>query len=92
MCSTSPDGPSVYWRSTPVARKEHKCCECESVISKGERYELFEAVWDGEFGRYKTCSICVAVREEAQHDLRFDEGIAFGCLWETVGVEYENAV
>lgn len=92
MCTMSPDGPSVFWVSTPRARKEHKCCECLSVISPGEEYELFEGVYDGSFDRYRTCSICRNVREAAQQDLRLDEGIAFGCLWETVGVEYEDAV
>lgn len=86
------EGPDVYWKSNPMARKEHKCCECGSIISVGERYELFEAVWDGEFGRYKTCTICCTVRDEAQSDLRLNEGIVFGCLWETVGVEYEDIV
>jgi hypothetical protein len=91
MCSLG-EGPSAFWQSTPMARKEHVCCECQSAISPGERYELSEGVWEGEFGRYKTCLICRNVRDAAQADLRFDEGIAFGCLWETVGVEYEDAV
>lgn len=50
------------------ARKEHKCCECARVIPKGEKYEVFEGSWDGEFSTYKTCIDCVSAR-------------AFFCSW-----------
>lgn len=89
MCGSSGEGPSVFWESKPRARKEHKCCECLSAISPGEVYELFEGVWEGSFGRFRTCSICASVRDGAMSDRNHDEGIAFGCLWEETGVEYE---
>lgn len=91
MCGYGED-PTVFWLGNPVARKEHKCCECLSVISPGERYELAKGVWGGEFDTFKTCSICKAVRDEANSHLQYDEKIPFECLWETVGAEYEDAV
>lgn len=81
--------PSIFWLTWHVAIKEHECCECLSTISTGERYELSKGVWDGVFSAYKTCSICSQVRNRALSDYEFDDGIAFGCLWETIGVEGE---
>jgi hypothetical protein len=91
MCGDG-ESPSAYWESHPKARKEHKCCECGSVIGVGEKHQLAEGIWNGEFGRYRTCEICEAVRDKALPDFRNDGGIPLECLWETVGVEYENAV
>lgn len=79
--------PSVVWESEPVARKKHKCCECGSDISPGEKYYIYKQVCDGEFYSNKMCMICKGV---------FDRALAgsyscifFGSLWETVGVDYE---
>jgi len=91
MCSSG-EAPEAYWESAPKARKEHICCECLSVIPPGDHYQLFEGVWEGTFARYHTCTVCRDVREAAQRDLMHDEGIAFGCLWETAGVEFEDVV
>ena len=90
MCQSAV-GPQAYWDSYRVARKAHTCCECESIISPGERYQVIEGIWEGKFARYKTCEACEGVRRTAtsEGDFNHDEGIALGCLWETVGVEYE---
>lgn len=87
------ESPSWFVVEYPVARKEHKCCECSSAIPKGEKYQVSKGVWDGGFSSYKTCEICHKVRSKAlanDHDLI--ECLAFGYLWETVGTEYEDAV
>lgn len=48
----------------PVARKEHKCCECGKTIKRGEKYSYFVVVWADychnckDFGAYKTCLEC----------------------------------
>lgn len=89
MCSCDDVGPTAYWENHPVARIEHKCCECHSPIEKGEKYQYIKGVWDGAFMTYKTCAICEKVREEAY----FEGGmcICFGDLWETVGSDFEYA-
>lgn len=94
MCGYSGETPSAFWESTPRARKEHTCCECLSTIAIGEKYHLAKGVWDGEFQVYRTCGICHKVRIEADaaEDRNDYEGIPFTCLWETVGVEYEDAI
>ena len=43
MCGYG-EAPSVQWVEHQVARKEHRCCECLSVISPGERYERVSGV------------------------------------------------
>lgn len=90
MCGIDAEAPSCMWETHHVARKAHLCCECHSVISTGEKHQLIKGVWDGEFGTYRTCEICEAVRNEAMAIRRNDEGIAFGCLWEETGVEFEG--
>ena len=91
MCGYDGETPSIVWDITLKARKEHTCCECLSVISIGETYHLTKGIWGGEFEQFRTCEICHMVKAEAYSsgNLRHDEGIAFGCLWEIVGVEYE---
>lgn len=46
-----------------IARKKHRCCECEKTIQIGERYSYFSGLWiryDGSthFGAFKTCFKC----------------------------------
>lgn len=45
------------------ARKEHKCCECERVIAKGQTYEYFSAHGDDQMFTFKTCLLCAELRE-----------------------------
>ena len=61
-CFCDYDYPSFYCRSTPTAKKRHKCEECSGYIEVGEKYEYVSGKWDGEFGTFKTCVRC--------HDLR----------------------
>lgn len=46
------------------ARKDHKCCECQRTILKGETYESVSGLWrESGFDTFKTCGHCVAARE-----------------------------
>ena len=65
-CNCSVDVDEVadfYKKSFPKARKEHICCECREVIEKGQKYQLFTGKWGGEFGTFKTCMACAAIRK-----------------------------
>jgi len=90
MCTISGgEAPRLTRESFPVARKEHTCCECGSTVTKGEKYEKIDGLWD-DFETYKTCMFCSGVRISAHSDfdLMSDEGFAFGELWECVGSDY----
>jgi hypothetical protein len=61
-CYCDYTSPEFYCREMPVARKEHRCYECGSIIRQGEKYERVCAKWDGEVGTTKTCPDCIAIR------------------------------
>jgi hypothetical protein len=77
--------PSCYRHDQRKARKEHKCCECEGVIWKGEVYHFHHGVWDGVAASYKVCSDCEALKAEVDRDVKHDdERTPFGELAEAV--------
>lgn len=51
-----------YWKfyddSFPVARKQHKCGECDLPILPGERYHQHRGMWEDQFASHKVCSFC----------------------------------
>jgi hypothetical protein len=50
--------------TTPKANKEHKCCECQGIITKGENYHLLKGLWDGSWYNFKTCADCKILKKE----------------------------
>ncbi len=87
-CDTN-DSPKIFNETNPTAIKHHICCECGSTIDPGEKYWRVTGLWDGGFETFKTCVICENIKSEA-----YAEGvecIAFTCLYETVGSEFEYA-
>lgn len=77
--------PSAYVHVTPTARVEHKCCECEGTISKGEKYHKHSGIWDGEASAYKVCQECEQLRVEVDRLITDKyEGTAFGELFDAV--------
>lgn len=61
-CFCDYEPASVYTKTTPTARSEHRCEECGAPILPGEKYERVFAVWDGYPTICKTCERCVEVR------------------------------
>ena len=55
------------------ARKQHRCGECGRVINKGESYEAYNGVCEGDFFWAKTCSDCLSLRNSF-----FKGGFMFG--------------
>lgn len=55
---------ACYTRTLPCARKPHRCCECFGWIEKGEFYERFSGVWDGNPATFKTCGDCNLIRRK----------------------------
>lgn len=60
-CFCDYDAPAFYNRTTPKARKAHKCYECGGPILPGETYESVTGKWD-YVDTFKTCEHCVNLR------------------------------
>ena len=56
------EGPTVHQESRPRAAKEYSCTECRKTIRKGEHYELVKGMWDKHWSTYRTCLLCVEIR------------------------------
>jgi hypothetical protein len=64
MCSCEDaERPTFCNVTRPKARKLHRCCECNSPIQPGDRYERISGKWDGDMGTYTTCLFCEALRD-----------------------------
>lgn len=62
-CDYDYDAPEFYVASRRVARKQHRCEECNCPILPGEKYENVSAKWEGDFSIVKTCHHCLALRD-----------------------------
>lgn len=68
-CYCDYDTPEVYSRFVRQARKEHRCTECGSRVSVGEKYEYVFAVQDGDPFTARTCSACVDLRQWTRNNV-----------------------
>lgn len=57
------------------AKKAHKCSECGTSISAGEKYEYSAGKWDGEIFVNKTCQTCLDIRK-----VIFCNGFCYGAI------------
>jgi hypothetical protein len=79
------DPPEFVRVSTPRARRQYTCCECGHVIHVGTVYESTSGKWGGEMATFRTCVVCVSVR-----DSLCKGGYAYGELWEAVRDAYDH--
>ena len=79
------DESSELFRETkPKARKEHKCGECYRTIEKGERYNRYSVMYEGDFSEHKMCKDCNSVAES------YFNAFIFGEVWEYVRNEIDE--
>lgn len=64
---------TVLSKTTPIARKEHKCTECRRKITVGEYYLREVTVFDGKVETWKTCMDCESIRDNF-----FKDGFFYG--------------
>lgn len=64
-CSCDYDPPSFCNIETRKARKAHECQECRGPIPAGETYEYVRGKWEGEILIFKTCALCLELRQWA---------------------------
>ena len=57
------EGPSCHSQAIRKARKEHVCSECRETIPKGTKYDYSSGIWDGRAESYKTCLLCIEIRD-----------------------------
>lgn len=69
-------------RETRTARKQHRCTECNGAIGVGETYEYVVGKWD-RFETYRTCRICVAIRNDL-----FECSFFYGFIWSDIHEAY----
>lgn len=58
------DPAEIFDEEIRTARKEYKCCECNSVIQKGQKYQYVHGMWGGEWSTFKTCIPCATIRKQ----------------------------
>ena len=73
------ESAQVYHSKMVTARKEHSCYECENIIKVGQKYEQVDAVYEGEWEHFKTCTTCVNIRRNM-----FCNGFPHGAMWECI--------
>ena len=66
-------------KSIRTANKKHKCIECGEIIKVGQKYEYVAGICDGKFQQYKTCDICVKIRNEF-----IPYGWYYGLMWSDI--------
>lgn len=54
----------IISEKTPVARKEHQCCECRDIIDVGDQYEMIKGRFERDIVTFKTCLVCREIRDE----------------------------
>jgi len=83
--------PECYQEKSRRARKEHKCCECQSKINPGDRYKYISGVWNRRGQSFKLCLECHTIRgivSSLADEFHFDpteDGPAFGDLHQWIG-------
>jgi len=65
--------PDAYWERYPVAKKEHRCCECDKTIRAGNKYRNVSGIWEEEFTTYKQCLRCASVMKALEYEASDDE-------------------
>lgn len=61
-------------------RKPRKCCECGTMIERGEHYHFFSGVWeDSGFDSFSTCARCQDLRNRCEFTCA-----GFGQMYEAV--------
>lgn len=77
-CDYDGDNPclAVIESTNRKCRKPRRCCECRTMIQKGERYAFFCGVWE-ESGKtsYATCLKCEDLRKRCAFACAPFEGI-----------------
>jgi len=76
----------VLEESKRTARKAHRCSGCNAEIAPGDTYRVTNAMFDGQFYRFKWCGVC---RKDVDGEYRRPSGM--GAVMEVDGVQHPDA-
>lgn len=65
-CCEYYESPEFFIQNRRKAIKDHRCYECGRLIKKGELYQAESGKWEGEVITYKTCNLCMSLRDFVQ--------------------------
>ena len=77
--------PRFYDWSEPVAKKKHRCCECNAPIVKGEKHFRATGKWQWGVETHRQHLVCLEACMLIRDELNGGECIGFGCLKEEFG-------
>jgi len=80
-CEWDGDAPELFDERCVRARKEHRCCDCGTLIRPGERYTLVSGKWDGEFETFAICQSCDDLRSRCDLACTSYGDLADGVYW-----------
>ncbi len=89
ICDFDNEEADVYQSKIVTARKKYKCCECKEVnaIMPGQKYENVSRCWDGGWSHYKTCEICLRIRNDVCCN-KWEFGQLRETIWYAYGIDY----
>lgn len=77
--------PAFYSHAEPVAKKQHRCCECSAPILKGEKHFKCTGKWDGGLQTFRQHLVCMEACMMIRDEFNDGECIGFGDLVEAFG-------
>lgn len=78
------DSGTFLSKTTPVARKPHRCVECMGTVAPGDRYTRYSWAFEGSAGSDCVCGRCERIRSLI-HDLELAAGCQEYESWAPVG-------
>lgn len=79
ICAIYDEFTILLARRRLKSRKEHKCIECKCTIQPGDIYERDVTLFEKEFETFKTCLVCVRIRESL-----FSCDWCYGRMWDDI--------
>lgn len=66
----------------PVARKDHRCEWCYTVIPKSEEHKQYRSIWEGNWQNWRMHDECYKVAAQDARGMAQKSGRGRGQRWE----------
>jgi hypothetical protein len=70
------------------SRKDRRCEECRALIPAGTPHQLHVGAFDGEINEYRTCTLCVEIRNA----FSCNGGFVYGQLWKDLEYAFDDGI